>query len=211
MNEMRLSGTMLTPPGGYQFKHPISGLHFERHTWSLLRMDVTNHCAANGYPEVSDDEIQQQMCERLGPKLAKRFCTGDGVSVEGVSLKWTDILNGTKVMAGFILAGRPLVDRAEAERRAEICSLCSRNVPYHKPCGGDCPELEQVVTTIVGSEGTARDLELHACSVCRCSNKAQVWVPIEHLKRGVPDEMLPLFPETCWKKQGILSLSDLNS
>jgi hypothetical protein len=39
--------------------------------------------------------------------------------------------------------------------------------------------------------------------VCKCSNKAQVWVPIEHLKRGVTPEMMPLFPPKCWKRQGI--------
>ncbi len=206
MNEMVLTSLWAVPPGNFRYKHPISGWTVDRHAWNLLRMDVTAHCEANGYPPISDEEIQQQICEGLGPVLAKRFCTGDGVSVRGVDLSWREIWAGTKVLASFIVGGRETVDRNEAERRAAICAPCSRNVTYTRPCGGDCPELADLVESIVGGAGTTKDPSLGACAVCSCSNKAQVWVAVEHLKRGVTEEMLPQFPDYCWKKAGILAL-----
>jgi hypothetical protein len=211
MNEMKLANMTMVPPGGYPFKHPETGQNFRSGTYSLLLGQVRDYCSANGYPPISEESIQQYICEQLGPETARRFCSGDGVSVSGVDLNWRDIWAGTKVMASFIAGGRQTVDRAEAERRAQICFLCSRNAQYAKPCGGDCPELADLVSAIVGGEGTSRDLDLHACSVCKCSNKAQVWVPIEHLKHGVPDEMMPLFTPTCWKKQGIEELNATNA
>lgn len=210
MNEMELKNINEVPPGGFRYKHPVTGQEFSRHTWGLCRMDVTAYCEANGFPPVTDAEIHQQMCESYGPKLAKQLCRGDGVTVQGVSLSWRDIWHGTKVLASFIAGGRKTVERAEAERRAAICEPCSRNVNYSKPCGGDCEELASLVVSIVGGEGTTKDINLNACSVCSCSNKAQVWMPIEHLEKGVTPEMMPMFPSFCWKKAEIEALRDEN-
>lgn len=206
MFEMKLNSYSAVPPGLFRFKHPISGHEMSRHSWDLLLSDVAKHCAANGFQAVTTAEIEQQMCEGFGPKIAKQYCAGDGVSVKGVSIGWQDVWHGTKVLASFIAGGRKTVNRAEAEARAAICAPCSRNVNYAKPCGGDCPELAETVVAIVGGEGTSKDLDLHACSVCTCSNKAQVWVPIEHLKHGVTPEMLEQFPANCWKKAEIIAL-----
>jgi len=205
MNEMQLSRFTEVPPGGFSFKHPISGAHFSFHVYAYLVSAVEAHCASNNYPPISEEEIQQQMCERMGPDIAKRFCVGDGVSVAGVNLGWRDIWHGTKVLASFISGGRKTVDKEEAEARAVIRKPCSRNVNYVKPCGGDCPELEATVLAIVGGQ-TSVDSELGACSVCKCSIKAHVWVPIEHLKHGVTEEMMELFPPKCWKRDGIEAL-----
>jgi len=206
MNEMTLTNKTMVPPGGYPFKHPATGHNFNSGTYSLLLGQVRDYCTANGFPPIDELEIEQYICEQLGAKTARRFCSGDGISVDGVDLDWRDIWNGTKVMASFIAGGRQTVDRAEAERRAAICFLCSRNAKYSRPCGGDCTELAELIVSVVGGEGTSIDLDLHACSVCKCSNKAQVWVPIEHLKRGVTPEMMVLFPQKCWKKQEIEAL-----
>jgi len=206
MFEMKLASYSKVPPGNFRYKHPISGHEMNRHAWQLLLQDVRAHCAANGYPPVSDEEIELQMCQRFGDKIARQYCTGDGVSVRGVALGWQEIWNGTKVIASFIIGGRKVVEREEAERRAAICAPCSRNVLYAKPCGGDCPDLAATVSAIVGGEGTTLDHDLHACSVCACSNKAQVWVPIEHLKRGITPEMLEQFPAKCWKAEQLRAL-----
>ena len=207
MFEMRLSSLNHVPPGGFRYRHPQSGYLAEAHSYGMLRGLVDAHCAANALRPVTDDEMQQQMCEGLPPKSARTFCEGDGVSVDGVRITWQDVWHGTKVLGSFLLAGRPLVAREEAERRAAICAPCSRNVNYAKPCGSDCPELAATVEAIVGADGTTLDAELNACSVCKCSNKAQVWMPVEHLKRGVTDEMMPQFPDSCWKRAAILAMN----
>lgn len=203
---MKLASRSKVPPGLFRYKHGISGAEFIRHAWSLMRDDVTAHCEANGYPPVSDDEIEAQMCERLGKTIAEQYCEGDGLSVKGVGLHWKEIWEGTKVIGSFILAGRPLVPQEKAEWRASLCATCERNVDYSKPCGGDCPDLRETVNAIVGGGKTTYDNKLYGCSVCGCSNKAQVWVPIEQLKLGVTPEMLPQFTPQCWKRAELLEI-----
>jgi len=199
MWEMRLVSLNSVPPGLFRFRHPISGTEQAFHTWSLLREWVTDHCDANRYPSISDQEIQQQMCERFGPDKVKMYCEGDGVTVEGVNLGWRDILQGTKVLGAFVLAGRPLVSQVEADRRAAICSGCSRNVGFGKPCGGLCGELQEAVEAIVGHQTTVYDDKLEACAVCKCSLKSKVWVPMEFVNIGITDEIKQQLPSFCWQ------------
>lgn len=206
MFEQRLSNRTDVPAGGFTHKHSISGYEMSFHVWHLLRSAVTKHCEANGYPFVTDEEIEAQICERLGPNGAKRWCVGDGVSVQGVNIGWRDVLHGTMVLGSFLIAGRPLVSEEEAERRAAICAPCSRNVTYAKPCGGDCPELESAVKAIVGNASTTQDVKLGACSTCKCSLKSAVWLPIEIQAKGVTEEMMSQFPSPCWKAAGIREL-----
>lgn len=200
MFEMKLESLTKVPPGLFRYRHPVSGHEEAFHSWQLLRAWVDSHCAGNGFAPVTDEEIQQQICERMGPKIAKQYCTGDGVTVDGVSLGWKDILTGTKVLASFLLAGRPLVDAAEAERRAAICKTCSRNVNFAKPCGGLCGELQEAVEAIVGANGTIHDLDLGACSVCKCHLKSKCWIPLEILKKSESDEHQAEYPAACWLK-----------
>lgn len=209
---MNLRTKDMNPPGHFRFKHPVSGHEEAFHSWGRLRSWVTEHCEGNGYPPVSDAEIERQICERMGPKVAQRWCEGDGITVTGVRLGWYEIWNGTKVLASHILAGRPRVSAEEAERRAAICAPCERNVRFVNPCSGGCPELMEAVSSIVGAETTSRDSELLACSVCKCSNKAQVWVEAGSLEKGVDEAMLLLFPGAtevwpgCWKAAAIREL-----
>lgn len=200
MNEMTLTNKTMVPPGGYPFKHPSTGYNFNSGTYSLLLGQVRDYCTANGFPPIDELDIEQYICEQLGAKTARRFCSGDGISVDGVDLQWTDILRGTQLLGSFLLAGRPLVERSEAERRAEICFLCSRNARYSQPCGGMCGELATVVEAIVGGDGTPQDLDLHACSVCKCHLKAKVWIPLEILQKHESDDLQELYPPKCWLK-----------
>lgn len=204
---MRLKNEKRGFPGGHRFRHPISGHEESFHAWNLLRDWVTAHCRANGYPPISDIEIQTQQCERLDPVTADRYCEGEGNLVRGTGLNWREVWAGTKVLASFLLAGKPLVSKDEANRRASICARCPRNVTFHKPCGGLCGELREAVTAIVGEQTTHFDDRLDACSVCGCSNSAQVWIPIEQLKLGVSEEMMGQFVDFCWKKAGIEELA----
>lgn len=198
---MKLASRSQVPPGLFRFRHPISGHEMSRHAWDLLRSDVTAHTTANNYPEVTDDEIESQMCERMGNKIAAQYCgDGNGLSVNGITLGWRDILQGTQAMASFIIAGRPLVDQGEAERRAAICATCPRNVGFSKPCDGICGELQKVVESIVGAGGTSLDGKLESCSVCKCHLKSKVWIPLEILRKSDAPEHQGQYPDFCWQK-----------
>lgn len=204
---MRLANrSHVPPPPHFRYKHPVSGWESIRHAWDLLRGDVTAHTEGNGYPPVSDEEIEQQMCENMGEDIKARFCNGDGLTVRG-GLHWRELMSGTQVLLQHLLNGRKRVSQEEAERRAAICVQCPRNVSFTRPCGGMCPELESVVVGIVGGEKTSLDPKLEACSVCGCSLRAAVWVPIAQLSTQEDADFIEKAPEPCWKRAGLLEFT----
>lgn len=203
---MRIANrSRVPPPPHFRYKHPVSGMEFIRHAWPLLRGDVTVHTEGNGYPPVSDEEIEQQMCENMGAEIKARFCEGDGLTVRG-GLHWKELIGATQVFLKHTLNGRKTVPQEEAERRAAICVACPRNLFYSKPCGGNCPELEEIVVGIVGGAKTSLDGKLEACSACGCVLRAAVWVPIPQLSSTEDADFIEKAPETCWKRAGLLEL-----
>lgn len=203
---MKLASHSKVPPGLFRYRHPVSGLEMSRHAWGLLRDDVDNHTRANNYPPVTDDEIETQMCERMGEQVAERYCDGEGLTVNGITLHWRELLAGTSVLLTHLLGGRTVVGQEEANRRAAICAVCPRNSSYAKPCGGNCPELESAIKAVVGGGATPLDDKLEACSVCGCVNRAQVWVPIDTLSGSNDADFIEKAPETCWKRAELLKL-----
>lgn len=204
---MKLRGHSQVPPGQFRYRHPNSGFEMIRHAWDLLRSDVTAHCSANGFPPITDEEIERQMCENMGEEPASRYCEGDGLTVKGVGLHWKEIAAGTKALISHVLSGRQTVEQEEAERRAAICVTCERNVEYHRPCGGRCPEVDEVVKAVVGGGTTSLDDKLKACSVCGCVNRAAVWVEITHLSKGIGPDFVEKAPPTCWKRIALHELA----
>lgn len=206
---MKLASRSQVPPGLFRFRHPISGHEMSRHAWDLLRSDVTAHTRANNYPEVTDDEIESQMCERMGDKIAKQYCgDGNGLSVNGITLGWRDLVAGTQALLQHTLNGRQTVPQEEAERRAGICATCPRNSSYAKPCGGDCPEVDNVIVSVVGGGKTSIDDKLEACSVCGCVLRALVWVPGKQLSTIMDADFIEKAPEKCWKRDELVSLRE---
>lgn len=204
---MKLNSRSLVPPGLFRYRHPVSGLEMSRHAWSLLRSDVDQHTQSNGYPAVTDEEIEAQMCERMGEKVADQYCDGRGLSVNGITLHWKELMAGTAVLLSHLLGGRKVVSQEEAERRAAICAPCPRNSTFSKPCGGLCPELEDVVKAVVGGGKTSLDDKLEACSVCGCVNRAQIWTPIDALAAGSGPDFIEKAPEPCWKRKALIELA----
>lgn len=205
---MNLSSRSKSPPGGWHFRHPISGVEFALHSWIQLRGAVDKHCEGNGYPPISDAAIEEQICSRLGDQMY-RWCEGDGLTVRGIGLTWQEIARGTMALGSFLLHGRQRVPQEEAERRAGICRTCPMNVFFSRPCGGGCPELNDAVQSIIGDATTSNDAHLEACAICGCSNRAQVHVPIESLQHGVNvAEFIEKAPIPCWKRVALIELSD---
>lgn len=129
-------------------------------------------------------------------------CTGiDLTKPRKRRLTLSDVINGSRVMMSFVKSGREVVDRAEAERRAQICKTCPFNIIFPKPCAGVCGELLNIVKVITGNQGTQYDGSLHSCSVCGCFLQAAIWLPLETQCQGVPPEMAKQFTAipNCWK------------
>lgn len=205
--KLRLIAKQRIPYGGsYVLSRSDKGLVGRGLNFDMLRNNVVAWRKANGIATglSFDDDLEQAVCEAY-PKE----CQGYDPNLPDprrFSLNMDDVLRGTKAMIAFKLAGSPLVPRAEAERRAKICSTCPYNVRFHKPCAGLCPELLRLVTAIIGAQGTPYDNELFTCGVCHCFTKAHVWVPYEILNKGLNDQQRTQFSNVahCWKKPGAL-------
>lgn len=145
-----------------------------------------------------EQQVEQQLCERHplecepdSPKLRRRR-----------RLTWGDLMRGTEVLLSYVAAGSPVVEVAEAERRAAICAGCPANTSFDKPCGGLCQRLVDMVRSAVGNRRTSHHDQLKACGVCHCLLEAAVQMPLEHQCKGVTEEMKVEFAEysACWKK-----------
>jgi hypothetical protein len=144
------------------------------------------------------EEVEKMVCQ-----LYPQDCTGvDMATPRKRNLNLTDVIRGTVVLASFVAGGSVPVPREEAERRAQICLQCQYNVRFPTPCTGVCGELLSIAQRVAGGHGTQYDRGLHACSICACYNAAQIWIPMEHLKKGVTEDMVKQFAAVkgCWKQ-----------
>lgn len=155
---------------------------------------------ANGIPVGLDfeKELERDLCASKPDECI----WVDPAIPKNRKLSFSDVVRGTTVLLNFKLAGSPLVDTQEANRRASICSNCIFNVQFDRPCAGKCGELNEIVLKIIGGQGTPYDNTTKSCAVCSCYSAAHVWIPMEILDTGLTDDMRKAFNsiQHCWKK-----------
>jgi hypothetical protein len=198
---LRLKESNVTPPDKFQYKFPDGYVVYAigRDEW----LDkIKAYATDNQYPVPTSEECEDQLCRRLSGE----WCIG-GDENSFIDTRFTlhDFLRGTKVLGSFILDGE-VVSTEVAEARALICSRCFANVRV--PGCASCTGMANAVTEIKGAKHTRYDPLLKACGVCHCSNEAQIWIPAEHLAKGVTPEMMEKYKQIpeCWKKDALLAL-----
>lgn len=199
---MQIRSRTKPPRGGlWKYTHKISGVKFSSHQLGAIKYSIWKHEESNGYPQTPEQEIEDQLCLDHPASCVDRSHNEPPTR----ALQMGDIVRGTKVIAAFKLKGSPLVEHAEAERRASICASCKKNVDYSKPCSGLCQELTDLVQSMVGGATTKFDHQLKACQICGCLNTAQIHVPADILAKGVNEPMMRDFREVehCWKWKAI--------
>lgn len=200
---LTLKESNVTPPDNFRFQCPIDG-----HQITAMGKDdwfakIAKHYKDNGYelPENWRAIAEDQMCRTLSGE----WCEGGKPASFINTTRFTinDFLRGTQVLGSFVLSGADVVSQSEAERRALICSRCFANV--NVPGCTSCVKMLDVIMEAKGARKTPYDYLLKACGVCACSNEAQVWIPVEHLRKGVTDWMLQQYDEIpeCWKGREI--------
>lgn len=202
---LKLISRRETPPDKYRYKFKEDGHTVSSFSYDGWLTQIENHRRFNGYEAPTDwvAEAEDQLC-RL---LPAGWCVQDTGAPPDFYLEtrvtMEDVLNGTKVLASFTMQGMPLVDREVAEERGKTCAGCYAAIPI--PGCSPCVGLASLIADIAGADPLTSDphLELKSCAVCKCSARAQVWLPAELLSKGVPDEMLPKFPAFCWKRREI--------
>lgn len=113
-----------------------------------------------------------------------------------------DVWRFLRAMVAWVNIGQ-MVDQVEADRRAEICAGCSRNVSEPPGCVG-CSGIYGMISKIVGERRTRVHGSLGYCHVCGCSNVVQVWVPLDVLHKAgkleYPAETNGTGSPACWKR-----------
>ena len=194
---LSLKQRWVVPPGGWVFTVKETQSKITAGSRGDLVLKVKDHYTANGI-EVPWDlaaVIEDQICRRVGPD----HCEWSGVNFEGVNanLSMSDAVNGTRVLMSWVLAGTPRVSQNEANTRAATCAGCPLNT-LAAGCPG-CGGLRAMVADIVGGQVT-HEGKLGACAVCKCSNRAAVWLPLDIVRKGLTSSQNELLPDYCWKK-----------
>lgn len=193
----------MIPPGGWSYTQPENGMLIQGGNYAELRERVRQHRDNNRYqngPQL-DDEIQDQICERIPEPHRAHWCidpasrTPSPVAYRSVAV--ADVRNFLHTLGSWIRSGFAFVNQPEADRRAKVCAECPKNVEI-AGCTG-CAHIGPLITQTIGHHATAEDYRLKGCEVCGCSNKAQIWVPMAVLAKGMNSHMK--FPEWCWKHE----------
>lgn len=194
--------------GSYAVTDPLTKILCTASTFEGLVNRVGQVRAAMGCASGLNlrEELEQWICSQL-----PQDCTEVDMSIpQKRSLTLTDVIRGTKVLASFVLDGMKPVSREEAERRAQVCIACPYNIRFPTPCTGVCGELLNLALQFSGNQGTQYDRALKSCNVCGCYNMAQIWIPIENLKRGLTEDMEKQFKAVpnCWKGLALTELEN---
>lgn len=188
-----------TPHGNFRYKEPETGEWIEGTQWQQLIDRVKAHRKANNIPIGMNFEemIEHQVCQNVDPQ----YCVQEGYGNNPLSTKpttYSQMVQGTAILAQWFLEGRERVDDAEVDRRSEACVRCNFNIP-----SADCPScagsrLRDIVNSVVNNNPRPNDQRLHSCRLCGCALQAKTRIPLHILKKHEPEFLKGQYPEWCW-------------
>lgn len=185
------------PPDGYRYVQAETRTTIRAPDYFNLFVNVKAHRKANNLPlgNFWESEVENQLCESLPPG----FCKQDQHPAQHRNVfsrvSWEQVLSGTTTIANWVGTGLKHVSQELANSRADICSRCYYNVQVGGLCGA-CTHLQNLAATFTQGKTTPSDYFLKACSVCKCSLRVKIWVPIESVAAGTHD--LTPYPSHCW-------------
>lgn len=206
---MKLNSINTCPPGGFKFwveetKQWVPN-PMVRSTGHLAIGDLMNelrqHYNANRIemPPNLQLLVEDQLCRNL----PGGWCNESGVPVHDQHnpnwmLDFTRLRQGTETLLRWFVTSRKYVEQTEAERRAAICTSCPNNMTAVGCTSCNLPSIMAVINQIRSGRSTSRDAALNACSACGCSLKAKVWLPVDVLRKGTPEQQFSYFTSNCW-------------
>lgn len=198
--EMCIKERSSPPYGGtWELNRPDIGIVGKGYIFDVLVDECRKWRIANAIPVGLGfrQEVEKACCEQRPD-----HCVPCDPVLHPRKLTFSDLLTGTSTMLRDIVAGRPLVTAAEAEKRAGICSKCPFNVPFSTPCGGICESLKSMVRAITGSLSTSQDGALQSCYFCGCFLKTAVWLPLDLQLKPLSEAQRAKLAgvPNCWKK-----------
>lgn len=182
----------------YRYLHAETGhvsFAFDYWNWEIA---IKEHRKSNNLPPIDMAVAEDQLCGSIPPDRCL-YEVGDKPPVF--------VRLGLGQVRAWVIAifnrwkdDLPLVDKAEAERRAAICVRCPYNVMVEGGCGGGCQRLTELFTPGMRGRETKEDSRLKSCAICSCYNRVQVHFPVEVLEEGATAEQRDAYPSAfCWK------------
>ena len=140
----------------------------------------------NGWKE----ECMNRSCEQSNIPCANVDAPAREVTID-------DIRQFGAVASRYLESGGSKVPQDEAERRAAICVACPNNKPLAGICA-TCGAWAAWLLQLASRVSSSHDINLFNCSVCGCSNKLSIHLPLESQmdSRFSADAA----PNECWKK-----------
>lgn len=200
--KMKLRSRGIIPHGGYfRIVDPLTGVRVAASNWDHLVSQVRDERKANG--AAIGTELESEIEDWVCANHPEEAIAVDPRMPPIRSLNLDDIVTGTKTFLAFKAAGSPLVSEEEAERRAQICARCPRNLSWSQNCS-ICSKVEDAIQLVVGTRRTSVGQQLFACNLCGCSNKVQVHFPLEIMLPHLSEEKREQFAFAkeawnCWK------------
>lgn len=176
--------------------------------WENSEGSVVKHRNGNGYPPVTEAEVENQLCEQIGPAYCQQDDPGSPTArFVNTRLKWSHIVEGVKPYLKFLVGAITPVSQTEADRRARVCASCYLRV---NPQGcGSCVKIARLITGEIAGKKTQHDSHLvnRACAVCACPVASLVWFPMPILETPEVDspEKQKAYPDFCWRKRGAVN------
>lgn len=192
------------PPygGQYSLNLPEKGMKGTGTTLGMLLDKIKDYRRANGIPIglEFESEVEREVC-RFYPQECEE--SSPLIPNTALRLSLSDVVDGTMNLLRFKLAGSPLVDQVEADRRAAICSRCPLNGQITTPCSG-CDQIKKTVMAMVGNVSTPYDDRLQSCLICHCFNAAAVHIPLDIQNQSWSEQQKAQFQAakneySCWK------------
>lgn len=208
MNRLKLIQKSECPPDQYRYKHRQDGWIDKCFDYTGWESRIQDHCRFNGFPPVDMAEAEDQLCRLLPPGWCKQETGEPPEWFLDARTDMETIIRGTKVLASFVAEGMPLVVKEEAARRGAICATCPFSV--NAAGCGPCQGLSNLIAEVAGADALPSDslLSNKSCLICGCAARAQIWLPIELLAKGVTPEMDAQWPSWCWKGDQVRKLSN---
>jgi hypothetical protein len=204
---LKFRSVKVAPPDKFQYIIPEDGTKYEGFDIDSVVFQAQEHYRRHEHylkPTNLRELLEDQNCQRLSGEWCE-YENGEQF-MDGVDARFgiEDVVNGTKVLASFTLGGMETVTQEVAEERAKTCARCFMNSQV--PGCSACFQLLNVVAMVKGDRSTKEDHALKSCLICKCSLKAAVWVPGEHLMKGTTPQQERQFERIpwCWKKKSAL-------
>jgi hypothetical protein len=205
--EFELVDRSSTPPGGWYWKEPSSGVEFRHYSRDAFFRNIQAHRLANGYAIEPgwEEAIEDQLCRENAAQWGPGICQRAMHLGERRPISMGAIQGFFNSMGAWVSGGAGFVSPEEADRRAAICVTCPNNASMPGSCGGCADRILRGITRLIGRRKTQYDANLGSCSICSCSLAVAVWFPLEAQQAGLSDELKEEFKKVpfCWKREGL--------